>query len=381
MPYAVIACSVVFFWVISLRAYLFTVIPTIAGDLGLSAGAAGLLVGLTSLGYTAVVWSAGFLPGRARRVILVGVIVSIVGMVAVAFAPGASGLFAAAILAGAGGGVYLPLGLAIIVGASKPGQRSRNMSVHEVSATGGYFFGAGFVAVALSTFTWREATLVWSVVGVAGLVAMLFLRDDPVVRPRHEDGASLRFDAVLLAALIVFGACQILLSGLTSVLPLVMVQGWSVSQAEAAGVVSWSRLAGLAGIGLAGALGDRLRPAVVVRGFFALAIASALAMTAVSYGTVFVVAVFALAAAASGAIVLVSVVAAEAFPEAVRPRALSFANGVSGVISLAVLPAVFGAFVERGWTTAPFVVVAATSLTAALLIGFLASRQVVAVRV
>lgn len=377
MPYAVIACSVVFFWVISLRAYLFTVLPTIAADLAMSAGTAGALVGLTSLGYTAVVWSAGFLPGRPKRVILAGVAASLLGLAAVGLAPGREALFAAAILAGAGGGVYLPLGLAIIVGASRPGQRSRNMGVHEVSATAGYFCGAGFVAVALGALDWRQATLAWCVVGVLAIAALLFLRDDPVVRPRAGATGSLRLDAVLLACLVVFGSCQILLSGLTSVLPLVLVQGWSVSQAEAAAVVSWSRLAGLVGIAVAGTIGDRLPPATVVRGFFALAILSTGTMAVVPYGLLFVAAVFSLAAAASGGIVLVSVVVAQAFPEDIRSRALSLSNGLSGVISLAILPAVFGGFVERGWTTAPFLVAAAASLAAAWLVGLLVRRQYV----
>ena len=374
MPYAVIACSIVFFWVISLRAFLFTVLPTIADELGMSAGAAGALIGLTSLGYTSAVWAAGFLPGRRKRVLQIGIAVSLLAFTGVALAPGPAALYATAILAGAGCGVYLPLGLAIIVGASPAGQRSRNMSVHEVMATAGYFCGAGFVAVGLAVMTWRQATLVWCIFGIVGWVALLFLRDDPVVRPAPGAKGALRLDATLVASVIIFGACQVLISGLASVLPLVMVQGWGVSQAEAAAVTSWSRLSGLVGIGIAGVFGDRWHPSNTVRAFLALAALASAGMALLPYGPLFVAAVFALSTAASGVIIMVSVVVAEAFPVETRARALSLSNGFGGMIALAVLPTLFGSLVERGLPSAPFLVALVCALLAAGLIDFVTRR-------
>jgi MFS transporter, DHA1 family, inner membrane transport protein len=376
MPYAVIACSIMFFWIISLRAYLFTVLPTIAADLGLSPSAAGALIGLTALSYCLVVWAAGFLPGRRKRVIQIGTFVSLLAMAGVALAPGAVGLYGAAILAGAGSGVYLPLGLAIVVEASRHGQRSRNMSVHELMAAGGYFGGAGFVALALPALSWREATLAWTLVGVAAWLALLFLRDEGSARRPEGGRAPLPLDGLLLASAVIFGTCQLLLAGLISVLPLLLVEGWTVPQAEAAAVVSWSRLAGVIGILIVGATGDRWRPETVARGFFLLALASTLAMVLLPYGLPFVGAIFVLSAAASGAVVLVSVVVAQAFSPDLRARALSVTSGASGIVGLAVLPAVFGAFIDFGLVAAPFVVSAIASLAAAILVGRVGRRSV-----
>ncbi|MHB9089975.1 MAG: MFS transporter [Chloroflexota bacterium] len=376
MPYAVIACSIAFFWVISLRAVLFTVLPTIAVELGMSAGAAGALIGLTSLGYTSVVWAAGFLPGRRKRVMQIGIAVSLLAFIGVALSPWPVALYATAILAGAGSGVYLPLGLAIIVGASPAGQRSRNMSVHEVMATAGYFCGAGFVAVGLAVMTWRQATLAWCIFGVIGWVALLFMRDDPLVRPAPGAKGALPLDITLVASVVIFGACQVLISGLASVLPLVMVQGWGVSQAEAAAVTSWSRLSGLVGIAIAGAFGDRWQPAATVRGFLAFAALATAGMFLLPYGPLFIAAVFSLSTASSGAIILVSVVVAQAFPVEARGRALSLTNGFGGVIALAVLPTLFGGLIEQGLTTAPFLVALVCALLAAGLIDYVTQRQV-----
>lgn len=378
MPYAVIACTIVFFWVISLRAYLFTVLPTIAADLGLSPSAAGALIGVVSLGYCAALWSSGFLPGKCRRVIVVGMAASVIAMLGVALSPGPAALYAAAALAGLGSGVYLPLGLAIVVGVSRPGRRSRNMSFHELAATAGSFCGAAFVALALPVLTWREATAVWSLVGVLGCLAMLFLRTDPIVRPQVGSGPLLRADAMLGAAIAVFATCQLLLTGLTSALPLILVNGWGVEQGEAAAAISWTRLAGLLGIGVVGALGDRWRPATAVRVFFGVAAVATAAMAVLPFGLPFIVAAFTLTAVGTAAVILISVVVAQAFPEELRSRSLSLTNGSAGVMGLAVLPALFGVFVENGMPTAPFVVATLASLVAAALIGFLTSRQAVA---
>ena len=377
MPYAVIACTIVFFWVISLRAYLFTVLPTIAADLGLSPSAAGALIGLVSLGYCAALWSAGFLPGKCRRVIVAGMAASVIALLGVALSPGPAALYAAATVAGLGSGVYLPLGLAIVVGVSRPGRRSRNMSVHELASTAGSFCGAAFVALALPLLTWREATAVWSLVGVLGCVAMLFLRTDPIVQPRLGSGPRLRLDGVLAAAIAVFATCQLILTGLTSALPLILVNGWGVAQGEAAAAISWTRLAGLLGIGVVGALGDRWRPATAVRLSFGLAALSTAAMAVLPFGLPFIVAAFILTAAGTAAVILISVVVAQAFPEELRSRSLSLTNGSAGVMGLAVLPAVFGSFVDNGLPTAPFVVATLASVIAAALIGFLTGRQAV----
>lgn len=78
-PYAVIACSVVFFWSISIRAIIYTVMPTIAADLQLSSAMAGLVIAAMLLGYCVGSWWAGWLPFDRKNRIVAGVLLSVVG--------------------------------------------------------------------------------------------------------------------------------------------------------------------------------------------------------------------------------------------------------------------------------------------------------------
>ncbi|HEX2923787.1 MAG TPA: hypothetical protein VHS28_07160, partial [Chloroflexota bacterium] len=86
-PYSVIACSIVFFWSISVRSLISAVLPSMAADITLSSSAAGILLSVMLLGYTAASWSAGWMPGSRKLRILVGVLISIPSAVSFSLAP------------------------------------------------------------------------------------------------------------------------------------------------------------------------------------------------------------------------------------------------------------------------------------------------------
>jgi MFS family permease len=375
VPYAVLACATMFCWVIGLRAYFYTVMPSIAAGMALSTGAAGALIATMSLGYCAALWLVGYLPGRRKHRVLVGAALSLVCTVGIALAPSTAAIFVAAFVAGLGIGCYLPLGISIIADASAPGRRARNMGVHELMATVGYLSGSAYVAFALPALDWRQATLAWTAVGLVATLAFAFLRDEAAGNRPRAVGTPLRLDGTLGACVAIFATNQMLLTGMIAVLPLIMVNAWGVGQAEAAAVVSSSRLAGPVGIAIAGAFGDRWGPARVVAALFALAVATTGAMAALPYGPGFIAAVFGVNVAASGAIVLISVVVAQVYPGRERERALGVTAGVAGIIGLAVLPTAFGYLVERGLTTAPFVVAALAALASIYLVESLRRRQ------
>ncbi len=378
MPYPVVACAIMFFWILSLRAYFFTVMPSVAADFSLSVGTAAALISAMSLGYCLAMWGVGFLPGSRKARVLLGVGASTLCTVAMALAPTVPLLFATAFAAGVGLGFYLPLGLAIITDASEPGRRARNMSLHEVAASAGNVAGPATVVLALPTLTWRQATIGWLLVGIVAFLAFALLRDAPA--PKHEvaNGRALRFDGTLAASVSALGINQLLIGGLIAVLPLILVNAWGVGQGEAAGLVGAARLAGLVGIGLAGAFGDRLGAARLCRHFFLLAVVCTAVMALASYGPLFALAVFGLNTAASGAIMLLTIVVAQVYPGPERERALGVTTGVAGLSSLVVAPAVLGSLIEQGLAQAPFAISAACALSAVRLVHYL-GRRVVAV--
>ncbi len=378
MPYQVTACAVMFFWILSLRAYFFTVMPSVAAEFSLSVGTAAALISAISLGYCLAMWGVGFLPGSRKARVLLGVGASTLCTVAMALAPTVPILFATAFAAGFGLGFYLPLGLAIIADASEPGRRARNMSLHEIAASAGNIAGPATVAVAMPTLTWRQATLAWLLIGVAAFVAFALLRDVPSPEQKAANGRALRIDGTLTASVATFGINQLLIGGLIAVLPLILVNAWGVGQGEAAALVGAGRLAGLVGISLAGAFGDRLGAARLCRQFFLLAVACTALMALAPYGALFALAVFGLNTAASGAIMLLNVVIAQLYPGPERERALGVTTGVAGLLSLVVAPAFLGSLVEHGLPRAPFAVAVACAVTAVFLIDHLAHRMAAA---
>ncbi|HEX2988154.1 MAG TPA: MFS transporter, partial [Chloroflexota bacterium] len=142
-PYSVIACSIVFFWSISVRQLICTVLPSMAADIDVSNSAAGILVSTMLLGYTAGSWLSGWLPGSRKLRILAGVLLSIPSSVFFSFAPTYSLLLLSGVLLGFGVGIYLPLGLSLMVEVGDATSRKGYyLALHEASATFATFGGS-----------------------------------------------------------------------------------------------------------------------------------------------------------------------------------------------------------------------------------------------
>ncbi|MCL4467151.1 MAG: MFS transporter [Chloroflexi bacterium] len=374
MPYAVVACALMMSWAMGVRSSFFTVMPSLAADVGLTTGAAGVLIGAQSVGYCLAMWGVGFLPGRRKVRVLAGAALSVLLINAVALAPDASLLYPLAFLSGAGAGFYLPLGLSIVTEVSPPARRARDMSFHEVFATIGHLGGPAFVAATVALLTWRQTIISFSLLGVVACLGFAFLRE-PRQAARAQPMPPLRLDARLLASVVAFASSQVLTAGVISVMPLVMVNAWGVPLSEAASVVSLGRVASFGGVLLAALMGDRWGVANVARGFYGFGLACMLAMAALAYGTPFVGVYLLANAAGSGGIALMSVVLGQAFPGRAKERALSVTTGVAGLAGLAGMPVVFGFLAEHGLSSYIFLGTAAACLLVVYLIGFLNARR------
>src|SRR2546423_1277533 len=108
MPYAVIACPIVFFWSISIRTVFYTLLPAIALQFALSNAEGASLASVMQLGYCAGLFGAGWLPGTRPQRIVAGIVLSLVGVVILWAASAVPVIAAGAITIGLGLGCYLP---------------------------------------------------------------------------------------------------------------------------------------------------------------------------------------------------------------------------------------------------------------------------------
>ncbi len=361
-PYSVIACSVVFFWSISIRAIVYTVMPTIAADLQLSSSVAGLAIALMLLGYCVGSWAAGWLPISRKRRILAGVLLSILGASLFGMAGGLSILLLAGLLVGLGVGVYLPLGLALLVEVGGSTRRAYYLAVHEVAATVGSFSGSAALALILLWTDWHGSLLLWCGVGVLALIGFLLVKD-PGGEMGHRSGSQrVELNVALVNSTVSYGVGTMLVMGLVSMLPLIMVRAWGLDQTAAATVVGNTRLAGLVGVLIAGLIADRWGHGRVLLALQLLCLIGAVAMSLDGFGLLFETGMMVLAAGASGNITLVPVVVTAAFPPAQRERAMAIASGVGGFLGMVAAPALFGFLLDLGLGTGPLIVAAAATV-------------------
>ena len=374
-PYGVFACSVVFFWVISLRSLVYTVMPTVAADLNLSSSAAGMVIASMLLGYGVASWFAGWLPGSRKARVMGGIVLSIPSAVMLATAPNVGVLLLASVLTGLGIGVYLPLGLSLIIELGGTSRRARYVAFHEVAATFASFIGSAVVAVALTLTDWHGSILAWCLIGVAALVVFALIKDETGSLARRASGQRVPFNRPLVLATVIYAVGATLVSGVISVLPLIMVRGWGLDQGYAASVTGYTRLAGLVGVAIAGLFADRLGHFRIVFFLQLFAVVGAAAMALGGDGPLFVLGTAVMAIGASGNIVLTQVVMTSAFPLAQRQQALATATGIGGLTGLVLSPALFGALVDAGLPSAPMLVVVASTI-----VMILATRQLSGLR-
>jgi MFS family permease len=365
-PYVVWACSAVFFWSISFRFVIYNLMPVIATDLELSDAMAGFALSGLMLGYTAGSWLAGWLPGGRRERILWGTAATLPAVMLMALSRDLVPLVAAAAVAGFGAGVYLPLGIAMIVEAGGRFNRARYLSVMEIAAALASFGGSAFVAVILFWTDWSSALLLWTVVGVAAVLVFSRVRKEPGDAHARGGARAVPLSLALVSSALAYAATTILLGGLIAVLPLIMVRAWGVELSSAAAVIGYTRLAGLAGVLVAGFRGDQWGHRRLLFGFQLLSLSGLVAMFVAGYGAVFTVGLLALAAGASGTITLLPLVIAATFSPQERERALATASGVGGLLGMVLSPALFGMMLEAGLSMGPIVASAVTTALAIL---------------
>lgn len=372
-PYPVVACLVIFFWSISIRALLYALMPAIAADLRLSSSVVGVVVASLLLGYCAGMWSAGWIPGSRKARILGGLLLSVVAVGVLSLANDLWGLLVAAPLLGLGLGVYLPLGLGLLVDAGGRRKRARYMSFHEASASLGNFGGPSYVALTLAWIHWHGAILAWTAFGVLALVAVVAMQEDGPRESRRGVGDPVPLDRRLVYSATAFGAVTIVLVGLISLLPLIMVRAWGLDPAYAASIIAYARLVGLGGVAIVGLGADRWGHLRVAMGLQALSLAGGVVMAVSGFGIPFLVGLAVVAVGTSGTITILPLVIAGVYDRTQRDRGMAMASGAGGLVGMVVCPPLFGVLLDSGFASGPILLAVAASL-----LGILATAKLAA---
>jgi MFS transporter, FHS family, glucose/mannose:H+ symporter len=217
-----------------------------------------------------------------KGLLLAGTALVLVGLQGLAFAPVFDGLRLSALLIGFGGGVLNGGTNALVADISEEG-RSSGLSYL------GIFFGLGAFGIPFAMGSLKAAltpTMIVALVGVLFVIPLIYFAVIRFPSPKHDQGFPIREGLRLTrdGVLILLGLMLFLQSGME-----IMVGGWTTSffteviALEAGTAVFYLSLF-WAGIMLArivlGNILKKMRPAVVLVGFIAVALAGALLLLA-----------------------------------------------------------------------------------------------------
>jgi predicted MFS family arabinose efflux permease len=375
-PYAVIACSVLFFWSISIRYLVYAMMPTIADDLRLSSSVAGLVIAGSLFGYCVGSWLAAWSPLCRKRTIIAGAFASLLGAALFPLSGSLTSIMVMGFVIGVGTGVYLPLGLTLLLEAGGSTRKGYYLSIHEMSASIASFTGASAVALLLQWTDWRGSILLWCIVGLIATFSFMLMQDKgEVPRMEKRSSFSVPIDLKLVKLLSIYAASTLVVMGLVSLLPLIMVRAWGVPQTEAASLVGSTRLAGLAGVIAVGFIADRWEFRSVLLVLQSFCLVGCLAMAFGGYGLLFQLGMAVMALGASANIGLVPGVIAGAYPAGQRQQAMAISNSVGGFMGMVASPALFGILLDWGFATGPLVLTAAAALLMLFLTRQMATKE------
>lgn len=367
-----LACSAAFFWSQSWRALVYSALPEISLELGLSAGTASLIIGAMYSANMAGVLLGGFLPWGSRPVVLGALAVTVAAQWGMARAGSLGSLISLAALGGIGNGLYFNRGTNTIT-LQFAGAVGRAISVHELIGTAGLTLGAVFLGGTLPLLGWRWAAVAWSAVGL--LASLLFWRHVP---ERWQGGGSRSAAALPLdaraPALILLGGCLFgLVVGLAAALPQLLVVGWGIAPAAAASFSGYTRVGAMAGIIIGGALGNwatRLRVQAAVFALCGLCVAG---MALTGYGFWFGFLLITMTVTASACTPAYFAQIAFSYRPDEQERIFGIISAPAGILATVITPVAIGYLLEHTSAAAALGSLLALPLGGLIAIGWLAA--------
>jgi EmrB/QacA subfamily drug resistance transporter len=208
-------------------------VPAIGKDLDAAVGELQWTVTSYLVAVTALLLVAGALADRfgRRRILVIGLVVTLLASLFCAFAPSAELLVAGRIAQGIGGALTVPSSLALLNGTLRPGDRPRGIGLWASLSTIGYTVGPFAGGWLVDNGSWRWLFLLNVPLVILALLALIRVRE------QRDPGAAGRID-VLGAILIAVG-----LGGLVFALTDGSANGWGRPSIIAALVVGIAALA------------------------------------------------------------------------------------------------------------------------------------------
>jgi MFS family permease len=252
-----------FFLNIVSRLMLGPLLPIVEKEFGFRHGTAGSLYFFIAVGYCAGLYASGYVAWRLshRATIAVSSITLGIALLAVSWAPSLSGMRAGLILLGAGGGLYLPSGIAALTENTRETSWGKALAIHEIGPNLGYVGAPLITELLLGFFTWR------GVLGALGaqaiLLGVVFLfsglgessRGQP---PSLETMAPLARERALWGMAGLFAVSIGVGLGIYTMLPLFLVNEVGLDRLPANLITGLTRVSGLFSVFISGVLADRI---------------------------------------------------------------------------------------------------------------------------
>jgi NNP family nitrate/nitrite transporter-like MFS transporter len=254
---------VIFFLNVVSRLALGPLLPLVEREFGLRHGAAGSLYFFVAVGYCAGLYGSGYVAWwlSHRATIAVSSMTIGAALLAVCWTPSLAAMRVGLVVLGAGGGLYLPSGIAVVTENTRETSWGRALAIHEVGPNFSYICAPLLAELLLGLFSWR------GVLGALGVQAILagaiFLfsgmgecsQGQP---PSRATMALLARDRTLWGMAGLFAVSVGVGLGLYTMLPLFLVNAVGLDRFPANMITGLTRVSALFSVFLSGMLADRM---------------------------------------------------------------------------------------------------------------------------
>jgi NNP family nitrate/nitrite transporter-like MFS transporter len=381
VPVLLLSCLVVLFFLnIVSRLTVGPLLPVIESEFDLRHAGAGSLyfflsagscMGLTLSGYVA--WQLGHRATIAMSGLTLGA-----ALLAITYTPSLVWIRAELLLLGAGAGLYLPSGVAVLTEHTRENAWGRVLAIHELGPNLGYVCAPLLAELFLQFFTWRG---VLGAIGLPAIVlntAFLFSGLGGSARAHRPSWATISHIAAnrtFWGAASLFAVSIGVGLGLYTMMPLFLVSDAGMDRVSANLLTGLSRIAGLLSIFLAGVLADRIgQRRTVLLSLAGSGVSALLLGTLRTPWMTPALTVFQAASAASfypPGFSLVSSV----FPPAVRNVAVSMVLILATLVGAGGAPPLIGVLADHVSFSFAFAAAGVVTLAALGLLGFVPSRS------
>lgn len=342
----------IFFINFMARLILAPLMPSMEQDLHLTHGEAGALFLLMTAGYFVTLAGSGFISSRLghRRAIIVSTMALGAAMLLAALSGSELTLRAGVVLLGAGAGLYLPSGIAIITSIIRPENWGKAIAIHEIAPNLSFIMAPLVAEALLGFFSWRGVLAVLGVVSLLSGVAFIRFGARSQLRGEAPSLATMKTLVSLPSfwiMLLLFGMGIGSQAGIFAMMPLYLVAERGLDRTWANALIALTRISGLFMAFVAGWINDRVGPKKTLT-YFLLSTGVATVLLAYSQGPWLVLLLFVQPALASGFFPSGFSALSRIGPPQVRNVAVALTVPLGLVIGNGALPTMIGYLGEAG---------------------------------